>query len=91
MDANKGGVGETRQALRATVTPNTGLIKNPKAREGFNNALGVIGLVLGTVMVVDITSNNFDLTAWTEPIFVGYTYVAAAFGLTVTRPNYPKL
>ena len=67
------------------------VIENPKARSAINSALSLVGLVLGTVMVVDLASFDFDITSWTEPLFVGYAYVASAFGLAVTRPNYPKL
>lgn len=73
--------------------PNTvrnAVIENPKTREGINNALSIVGLLLGTLMVVDIASSDFDLTRFTEPVFIGYAYLASAFGLAVTRPNYPK-
>ena len=80
----------TRNDAQASITPNK-VIANPNERKAINNTLAVIGLVLGTIMVVDISSPAFDLSAWTEPIFVGFAYVASAFGLAVTRPNYPKL
>lgn len=75
--------------LEPSITPNK-VIQDPKKRKTINNILSGVGLVLGTVMVIDLASNNFDISAWTEPIFVGYAYVAAFFGLGVTRPNYPK-
>ena len=80
----------TRDDVKKTQTPNV-VIENPKSRSAINTTLSVVGLVLGTVMVVDMASADFDLTRITEPLFVGYAYVAAAFGLGVTRPNYPKL
>lgn len=73
-----------------TETPNV-RIKNPETRAAINDILSYAGLALGTLMVVDMASAHFDLSAWTEPAFVGYAYLAAAFGLGVTRPNYPKL
>ena len=78
------------KALEDNQTPNL-VIPDPNSRSKINSTLSILGLGLGTVMVVDMASPAFDLSAWTEPIFVGYAYVAAAFGLTVTRPNYPKL
>ena len=80
----------TRADIKGSITANT-VIENPNVRRTITNVLGVAGLLLGTVMVVDIASPDFDLTAWTEPIFVGYAYLASAFGLVVTRPNTPKL
>ena len=80
---------QTRAELK-TKTPNAGLVKDPNKREVLNNVIAAVGLVLGTAMVVDIASPAFDLSAWTEPAFVGYAYVAAFFGIAVTRPNYPK-
>lgn len=72
-----------------TKTKNV-VIEDPKKREVINNLIAVVGVVLGTAMVVDISSDAFDISAWTEPIFVGYAYIASAFGIFVTRPNYPK-
>ena len=66
------------------------VIENPKTRETINNILSIVGPVLGTLMVVDLASSDFDLTRVTEPFFIGYAYLASAFGLAVTRPNYPQ-
>lgn len=78
------------QELELNQTPNQGLIEDPKARKVLNNVIAGVGLVLGTAMVVDIATPAWDISAWTEPIFIGYAYIAAAFGFAVTRPNYPK-
>lgn len=72
-----------------TKTPNK-RVRDPKARSAMNTTLSIIGLVLGTVIVVDLASQDFDISRITEPLFVGYAYVASAFGLVVTRPNYPS-
>ena len=66
------------------------VIENPKTRETINNILSIVGLLLGTLMVVDLASSDFDLTRVTEPFFIGYAYLASSFGLAVTRPNYPQ-
>ena len=79
----------TRNEVKASITPNK-VIQDPAKRELLNNVLAGVGLLLGTVMVVDLTTPAFDLSAWTEPVFVGYAYLSASFGVAVTRPNYPK-
>lgn len=53
--------------------------------------LDVVGIVLGTVIVVDATSGAFDVTPWTAPALVGWAYLRAAFGLSVDNANTPKL
>jgi len=80
---------QTRAQLK-TFTANKGPVKDPNKREVLNNIIAGVGLALGTVMVVDIASPAWDISAWTEPIFIGYAYIAAGFGIIVTRPNYPK-
>jgi len=72
-----------------TTTPNV-VINNPNIRHGITVALGVVGIVLGTVVAVDSAAPAFDLTPYTVPAFVGYSYLAAAFGLAVTAPNTPR-
>lgn len=73
----------------SSPTPNV-VIENPRARRIARTVLDVVGLVLGTVIVVDATSGAFDLTAWTAPALVGWAYLRAAFGLSVDNPNTPK-
>ncbi|MDR7113875.1 hypothetical protein J2X03_003777 [Microbacterium trichothecenolyticum] len=70
-------------------TPNL-VVSSPKVRKIANIALGVVGLAVGTAVVVDASSPAFDITAWTTPITAGYAYLASAFGLVVTVPNIPK-
>jgi len=72
-----------------TETPNV-VVANPKVRRAANIALGVIGLAVGTAVVVDASTPAFDITAWTTPITAGYAYLASAFGLVVTVPNVPR-
>lgn len=72
-----------------SATPNV-VVSNPSVRKVANIALGVIGLAVGTAVVVDASSPAFDITAWTTPITAGYAYLASAFGLVVTVPNIPK-
>lgn len=73
----------------ASETPNV-VVSNPKIRRIANVTLGVVGLVLGTALVVDGASADFDVSAVTTPALAGYLYLASAFGLTVITPNIPK-
>ena len=71
-------------------TPNV-IIENPRARRIARTVLDVVGIVLGTVIVVDATSGAFDVTPWTAPALVGWAFLRAAFGLSVDNANTPKL
>ena len=70
-------------------TPNT-VVENPNVRRTANIVLGVVGLLVGTAIVVDGSSPAFDISAYTNPISAGYVYLASAFGLVVTVPNIPR-
>lgn len=70
------------------ATPNV-VIENANVRRVANVFLGVVGLILATVIVIDTSTDAFDLSAWTVPVFAGYAYLAGAFGLAVTTPNIP--
>lgn len=72
-----------------TQVPNKG-ISNPKIREGLNTILGIASGLLAVVVAVDVASDAFDLTAWTNAIGAGLLAAVAAFGLGVTNRNYPK-
>jgi hypothetical protein len=72
-----------------TKTPNV-VVSNPDIRRAANIVLGVIGIVVGTAVVVDGSSPAFDISAITTPVFTGYAYLASLFGLAVTLPNIPK-
>lgn len=69
-------------------TPNV-VVQNPSVRKAANVVLGVAGLVLGTAIVVDGSTNAFDVTSITGPITAAYLYLGSAFGLAVTVPNIP--
>lgn len=70
-------------------TPNV-VIENPKARKVARTALDVAGVALGTVMVVDLASDGFDVAAFTAPALAAWTYLRLAFGIAVDNPNTPK-
>jgi hypothetical protein len=72
-----------------TQTPNV-VVSNPNVRRAANIVLGVIGLLIGTAVVVDASTPAFDISAITTPIFTGYAYLASLFGLAVTLPNIPS-
>lgn len=72
-----------------TETPNV-VVENPNIRRGANIVLGVVGILVGTAVVVDGSTDAFDISAITTPIFTGYAYLASIFGLAVTLPNIPR-
>jgi hypothetical protein len=72
-----------------TKTPNV-VVENPDVRRVANIALGVVGLVVGTAVVVDASTPLFDISAITTPVFAGYAYIASLFGFAVTIPNIPR-
>lgn len=71
-----------------TETPNV-VVQNPTIRKGANVVLGVVGLLVGTAIVVDASTPAFDISAVTIPVSVAYAYLASVFGLAVTTPNIP--
>lgn len=75
--------------VNPTETPNV-VVQNPDIRRAANIALGVIGIVVGTAVVVDGSTPAFDISAITTPVFTGYAYLASLFGLAVTLPNIPR-
>ncbi len=72
-----------------TQTPNV-VVENPTVRKIAGITLGIVGLALGTTLVVDGATNAFDLTELTNPISAGYLYLSSVFGLVVTVPNIPS-
>lgn len=70
-------------------TPNV-VVENPNVRRAANIFLGVVGLIVGTAVVVDASTPAFDISAITIPVTVGYAYLAGVFGLAVTTPNIPS-
>ena len=79
----------TRAEARATETPNV-VVQSPKVRRVAGVVLGVLGILLGTAVVVDGATPAFDLTAITGPVAAGYLYLSSLFGLAVTVPNVPR-
>lgn len=69
---------------------NTGLVKDPAKRRIIEQVTGVVGIVLGTILVVDSASPEFDVTVFTTPASAGFLYIVAALGFTTTLPNIPK-
>lgn len=70
-------------------TPNV-VVENPNVRRAANIFLGIVGLIVGTAVVVDASTPAFDISAITIPVTVGYAYLAGVFGLAVTAPNIPS-
>lgn len=70
-------------------TPNV-KIENPDNRRKLTTALGVVGAVLGAVIVADMASPAFDLSAWTDPIAAVFLFLGSYYGIGVTLPNTPK-
>lgn len=73
----------------SNLTPNL-VVSNPTVRRYANVVLSVVGIILGTVVVVDGATDAFDLSAFTVPALAGYAYLSATFGLAVTTPNIPS-
>lgn len=71
------------------ATPNV-VIENPKARKIARTTLDIVGVVLGTVIIVDLASDAFTAAAITTPTLAAWTYLRLAFGLGVDNPNTPK-
>jgi len=74
--------------IQPAETPNV-VVQNPSVRKAANVVLGVLGIAVGTAVVVDAATPAFDITAITTPVTVGYAYLASVFGLAVTLPNIP--
>jgi len=72
-----------------TETPNV-VVADPRVRKGAGIVLGVLGVLLGTAVVVDGATPAFDLTSLTTPVTAGYLYLSSLFGLAVTVPNIPS-
>ena len=70
-------------------TPNV-VIKNPRARKVVGTILDVTGLIIGSLVVIDIASDSIDWKMVTTPALGVWTYLRASFGLIVTNPNTPS-
>lgn len=71
------------------VVPNV-VIANPAARRIGRTLIDVATLILGVTVAVDVSSDAFDLLAWTAPVAAGLTVLRFAFGQAVDNPNTPK-
>lgn len=81
--------GITMSNSTPSPTPNV-VIESPKARKIARTSLDVVGVILGTAIVIDGASGAFDLAAITVPALAGWTYLRLAFGLAVDNTNTPK-
>ena len=71
------------------TVPNV-VIENPKIRYIVNVVLGIIGLLIGALVALDVASEAVDFAVWLVPTIAVYSFVAGAFGLVVPIPNVPK-
>jgi hypothetical protein len=72
-----------------TETPNV-VVSNPTTRKTLQIVLAVAGALVGTAIVVDGSSNAFDITELTGPISAGLLYLGSVLGVAVTIPNIPS-
>lgn len=72
-----------------TKTPNV-VIQSPQIRRVANIVVGSLGIILGTIIVVDGSSPFFDWSQITGPASAGLLYLGSALGLAVTIPNIPR-
>ncbi len=76
-------------AIAPSTTPNV-VLSNPTVRLVANIVLGALGIILGTIIAVDGSTNAFDLSDYTVPISVGYAYLCGVFQIAVSAPNVPR-
>ena len=72
-----------------SATPNV-VIENPDKRRIMNKVISTAAIVVGTAIVLDAATPEFDITAYTLPASAVVVYLAGAFGFGVTIPNIPK-
>lgn len=72
-----------------TETPNV-VIESPQIRRIANIVVGGLGILLGTLIVVDGSAPQFDVSFVTGPASAGLLYLGSALGLAVTLPNIPR-
>lgn len=70
-------------------TPNV-VIENPTARKVARTVLDGIGVLVGTIVVVDLASEAFDWVTYTTPVLAAWSYLRLAFGLGIDNRNTPK-
>lgn len=79
----------THASSHSSPTPNV-VIESPRVRKVARTALDLIGVVLGTLIVVDNASVVFDVGGFTVPALAAWSYLRLAFGLAVDNPNTPR-
>lgn len=70
------------------VVPNVS-IENPNTRRTLTKIIGTVGAVLGAVIVADMASMAFDVSAYTDPAAAVFLFVGTYYGIKVTLPNTP--
>lgn len=71
-------------------TPNV-VVENPTVRRWAQLILSIVGLVLSSALVLDLQIPGADWSAWINPAWALYGFLAATFGLAVITPNIPKI
>jgi hypothetical protein len=72
------------------LTPNV-VVENPTVRRTAQLLLSIAGLVLSSALVLDSQIPGVDWSAWINPAWALYGFLAATFGLAVITPNIPKV
>jgi hypothetical protein len=71
------------------LTPNV-VVENPTVRRTAQLVLSIAGLVLSSALVLDSQIPGVDWSAWINPAWALYGFLAATFGLAVITPNIPR-
>lgn len=71
-------------------TPNV-VIENPKVRKIARTVLDVIGILLGTALIIAPAITSVDLLQPLAVAMAVWTYLRFAFGVSVDNPNTPKI
>lgn len=71
------------------LTPNV-VVENPTVRKYMQIILSIAGLVLSSALVLDSQIPGADWSAWLNPAYALYGFLAATYGLAVISPNIPK-
>ena len=74
--------------MPSSITPNV-VVQNPVVRRWAQIILSTVGLILSSAMVLDNSIPGSDWSAWTNPAFALYGFLAATFGLAIITPNIP--
>lgn len=75
--------------MSSSPTPNV-VVENPAVRKAAQLVLSIVGLTLSSAMVLDNSIPGADWSAWTNPAFALYGFLAATFGLAIITPNIPN-